>query len=352
MLEWENGHETTCRDTPSSFRRMKPAVCLAWACALASVLGAASDHFDGAKFFNPTGVHKLSPLDIAKLLWKMPEYRPVPVTPSVPPAEVASGVRATWVGHSTFLVQTREMNFLTDPIWSERASPFSWIGPKRCAAPGVRFEDLPRIDAVFVSHNHYDHMDEATLKRLNEKWTPVFFVPLGNGVLLRGWGIKNIVEMDWWGEKEFRGTKIVCVPAQHFSRRLPFGEDKALWSGWMVEAKAGKFYFAGDTGYFSGFKEIRRRLGAPDWAALPIGAYFPPEMFQALHLNPEQAVRAMEDLGAREGIAMHFDTFALTLEPQDEPPARLRKALRDGSVSEDRFWIPRHGESRAFGAAR
>jgi N-acyl-phosphatidylethanolamine-hydrolysing phospholipase D len=181
----------------------------------------------------------------------------------------------TWVGHSTLLVQLNGVNFLTDPNWGARASPVSWTGPRRLSPPGLAFEDLPRIDVVIISHDHYDHLDLGTVKRLAETHNPLFLVPLG----LKAWfsenGISRVEELDWWQEREYRDVRFVCVPAQHFSQRTLWDGNTRLWASWAVLSGERRLYFGGDTGYFAGFKEAGARLGPFDVAAIAIGAYLP-----------------------------------------------------------------------------
>jgi N-acyl-phosphatidylethanolamine-hydrolysing phospholipase D len=254
----------------------------------------------------------------------------------------------TWVGHSTLLVRMDGVTFLTDPIWSERASPLSFAGPKRRVPPGVPFESLPPVDFVVVSHAHYDHLDLPTLRRLTNGRT-VFLVPLGLGALLEREGIRPVRELDWWDETRVGEAAIHCVPARHWSQRTPFDRDETLWSGWVVRGAAHRFYFAGDTGYTTSFREIGARLGPFDLAGLPIGAYEPAAMMQTVHLNPEEAAQAALDLGARRVVGVHWGTFDLTDEPLGEPPVRFRAAATAAGLDDDEAWVLATGETRAFG---
>jgi N-acyl-phosphatidylethanolamine-hydrolysing phospholipase D len=255
----------------------------------------------------------------------------------------------TWVGHATLLVQMGHRTFLTDPIWSDRPSPVSFVGPERFVAPGVRMEDLPPIDFVLVSHNHYDHLDLPSLVALAARRPETrFFVPLGNGALLREEGIENVHELDWGDTREVGEVTVHCLPAQHWSARGLGDERRALWSSWAVTHAERRFYFGGDTGYFSGFAAIGAALGPFDLAAVPIGAYEPSAMMRESHLNPEQAVRAALDVGARRMLGMHFGTFDLSDEPIDEPPKRFRaEAALRGHPAGD-AWILDVGETRPF----
>jgi N-acyl-phosphatidylethanolamine-hydrolysing phospholipase D len=252
----------------------------------------------------------------------------------------------TWIGHSTVLVQMDGVTFLTDPIWSERASPFDFAGPKRVVPPGVTFDALPPIDFAVVSHSHYDHTDVPTLVRLAATGTR-FLVPLELGRLLRAAGIDDVEELDWWESRTIGEVTVTCTPAQHWSARSLGDRNETLWSGWTVQGPTRRFYYAGDTGYFPGFAEIGARLGPIDVAALPIGAYAPPAMMRAHHLNPEEALRAASDVGAKHVLGVHYGTFDLTDEPFDEPPSRLHAAAsaqgRDTTV-----WTPPIGETREW----
>ena len=254
----------------------------------------------------------------------------------------------TWIGHATVLVQIEGVNILTDPQWSERASPVSWGGPRRLSPPGLRFEDLPRIDVVLISHDHYDHLDRDTVKRLAATYDPLFLVPLG----LKAWfaenGMTRVEEMDWWQEREYRALKFVCVPAQHFSQRTLTDANQRLWASWSVLSPERRFYFSGDTGYFTFFKEIGQRLGPFDVAALAIGAYLPPEMMKFVHLTPEEAVQAFIDLKAGALLGIHWGTFDLTDEPLGEPPQRLLAEIRRRNIDSSRAWIFKIGETRPW----
>ncbi len=255
----------------------------------------------------------------------------------------------TWIGHATLLVQMDHVTFLTDPNWSDITSPVSFTGPPRLVPPGVALEDLPPIDFVLVSHNHYDHLDLPTLRALAERdGSTRFFVPLANGELLRDAGIANVQELDWGDTAGVEGVVVHCLPAQHWSRRGVFDERKALWSSWAVTGEERRFYFAGDTGYFDGFKAIGARLGPFDLAAVPIGAYEPREMMRDAHVNPEEAVAVGVDVAGKRLLGVHFGTFDLADEPLDEPPVRMRTAGRAQGLSDEDVWILDIGETRAF----
>ena len=262
-----------------------------------------------------------------------------------PSRQTDSARQAIWVGHSTVLVTIDGINVLTDPVFSDRASPVSFAGPKRVVPPAVTIDDLPQIDAVVISHSHYDHLDLPSLTALHARQDQVtFLVPLGLKELLQGAGISNVIELDWWEEVMVGEVKFTATPVRHWSSRTPFDRNQTLWSGWMVNFPDYAFYFAGDTGYTDDFIETRERLGAPDLAAIPIGAYDPREFMKASHMNPEEAVQAFEDLQASQAIAVHWGTFKLTLEPLAEPPQRLRDELARKQLEADQFVALTHGQ--------
>jgi len=252
----------------------------------------------------------------------------------------------TWIGHSTMLVRMDGVTFITDPIFSERASPVGFAGPKRLVPPGVPLSELPPIDFVLVSHDHYDHADTDSLRTLAERGAR-FVVPLELGELIRSVG-GYPVELDWWQSVTIGDVRIHCVPSQHFSGRSLTDGNTRLWAGWVVEGPTRRFYHAGDTGYFSGFADIGARFGPIDLAAIPIGAYDPPSIMRGVHLNPEEAVQAAHDLRARRVVGMHFGTFDLTDEAPDEPPRRFHAAAARLGFDDDHAWILKVGETRRW----
>jgi N-acyl-phosphatidylethanolamine-hydrolysing phospholipase D len=259
----------------------------------------------------------------------------------------------TWIGHATLLVQMEHLTFLTDPIWSNRPSPVRWFGPNRFVKPGLSIEKLPKIDFVLISHNHYDHLDLPTLRRLAERNPETkFFVPLGNAELLRKNGIEQVQELDWGETASVGRATIHCLSAQHWSKRSLRDTNKALWSSWAVTGPERRFYFSGDSGYYKGFAEIGEKLGPFDLAAVPIGAYEPSAMMRSSHMNPEEAFQAAVDLQAQRALAIHFGTFNLSDEPIDEPPLRFRAAAQEAqqgtSLDSDNAWIMSVGETREF----
>lgn len=314
---------------------------------------ARSDHFDGSHYFNPGHTPSKGFWSVLKWRWTAdPKKWPVkvenksyaPRLQSLGPGEVA----ITFVNHATVLVQTESFNFLTDPVWSERVSPFTWIGPKRAREPGLDFDKLPTIHAVLVSHNHYDHLDLETLKRLNQKFKPQFYVGLGDGKLLNENGIENVHEMDWWQTNEIGGAKITFMPAMHWSGRWLNDRFKCLWGSYGIDVQGRKIYFAGDTGYADHFIKIRERWGSPDLAFLPIGAYEPRWFMKDYHMNPEEAVRAFLDLAAKKALGIHFGTFQLTDEGIDEPTQHLKEAMVKSGVAPEAFRALDQGESWVF----
>jgi L-ascorbate metabolism protein UlaG (beta-lactamase superfamily) len=254
----------------------------------------------------------------------------------------------TWVGHATLLLQVGGVNILTDPQWSARASPLSFAGPRRVTAPGLRFEDLPPIHLVLISHDHYDHLDVATVKRLAGAHRPRFLVPLGLKAWFADIGITDVEELDWWESRMLRGITLTCVPAQHFSGRTPWERNRRLWSGWTIAGGDRRAYFAGDTGYYEGLKEIGERLGPFDLAAIPIGAYLPPNIMRPSHTSPEEALRALADVRGKVFVPVHWGTFDLADEPIEEPPKRLAAEARRLGLGPDRVWLLQHGETRRW----
>ena len=260
-----------------------------------------------------------------------------------------SAPTVTWIGHATLLVQMEHVTFLTDPTWSNRPSPVPLLGPSRYVEPGLEIDDLPPIDFVVISHNHYDHLDLPTLRTLAERNPETqFYVPLGNASLLQEQGIDKVEELDWGQTALYKGVTIHCLPSQHWSKRSLTDDHKALWSSWAVTGSDRRFFFAGDTGYFSGFEAIGSRLGPFDLVALPIGAYAPRAMMRESHMNPEEALLAAIDLQASRAVAIHFGTFDLSDEPLAEPPLRFRNAARNSELGEESAWILNSGETREF----
>jgi L-ascorbate metabolism protein UlaG (beta-lactamase superfamily) len=342
------------------FRVLGPLLVVLGGIAVASCMGPVprhdgppSEHFDGRRFFNDPPVSKGF---LEFMRWRLTrepsdewQVDLVPPEAPVPPARVhGDALRVTFVNHATVLIQTRGLNLLTDPIWSERASPSRHIGPRRHLPPGVAFADLPPIDAVLISHNHYDHMDLPTLQLLAERDDPLFLVPLANCAYFRSIPTKRCMEFDWWEFSDaLPALRIHAVPAAHWSRRGLFDTNRALWSGWVIEG-AHRVYFAGDTGYGDHFAAIRARLGPPDLALLPIGAYLPRWFMAAQHISPGEAVLAADILGADLSMAMHYACFPLADDGQWQPLQELEALLLDRKDRERVFWTPAHGEYRRW----
>ena len=306
-----------------------------------------TDHFDGRQFFNPSGAQGQPVWMVPRMLLTPRTRWPsrIPVEPRRPPTIGPDDVVVTFVGHATFLIQVASTNLLTDPVYSERASPVSFAGPRRVRGPGVRFDDLPGISLVLLSHNHYDHCDLGTLRALDRRFHPQLVTPIGNGRLLRSAGIGQVEEIDWWQSASATPVPVTLMPAQHFSARNMFDRNRALWGGFLIEAAGRRILFAADTGYGPHFREIAARLGRVDLALLPIGAYEPRWFMKDIHMNPAEAVQAHLDLAARRSIAMHFGTFQLTPEGIDEPVRELAKALRERGLPAEQFRTAAVGES-------
>jgi L-ascorbate metabolism protein UlaG (beta-lactamase superfamily) len=291
-------------------------------------------HFDGKRFYNPDAPQAAGFWDV--LRWKLssrPEKSPrfiADVEQSIPPQRVeGSELRVTLVNHSTVLLQQLGMNILTDPIWSERTSPVAWAGPKRRRAPGVAWENLPPIDIVLLSHNHYDHMDLPTLRRLASRGDSTFVVPVGCAALLRSEKIGPVRELDWGEGLGLKGCTIHSVPAFHFSSRWLHDRNKTLWCGYVTECQERVVYFAGDTAFGPHFEQIREKFGRPRLALLPIGAYLPRWFMSPVHMGPEDAVRVHQILGAETSIAIHHGTFQLADDGIDTPKKELVASAKD-----------------------
>jgi L-ascorbate metabolism protein UlaG (beta-lactamase superfamily) len=317
-----------------------------------------SDHFDGNRFFNPTLPKGFAPsMRSAFKMARAPRSRwPAWVenkgVPRLNETLAADDIAITFVNHATFLIQTGGIAMLTDPVWSERASPFSRIGPRRVRQPGVALASLPAIDLVLLSHNHYDHLDIATLTQLRQRFAPRVLAAAGDARVLAPLGWKEMRELDWWDAVVINDAlKVTFVPAQHFSARGLFDRQASLWGGYVIESGGRRLYFGGDSGYASHFVDIRARLGSPEIALLGIGSYEPRWFMQPIHMNPAEAVRAHRDLGSRQSIGMHFGTFQLSAEAIDQPQADLARALRESGIPESEFVTLQEGETRIYRAA-
>ena len=254
----------------------------------------------------------------------------------------------TWIGHATVLIQVDGKNILTDPHFSERASPVQWAGPKRAVPPGISLHELPVIHMVLISHDHYDSLDKESIRMLRARRGgdhTVFFVPLG----LKGWfehlGVQNVMELDWWDRQERIGLEVVAVPLRHWSKRSLFSRNETLWAGWAVLSPRFRFLFVGDSGYGAMFQSIGEALGPFDLAAIPIGAYEPRWFMRTHHMNPEEAVQVHLDVRSRKSLAIHWGTFVLTDEPLDRPPEELEEAKKRAGIADEAFVVLKHGET-------
>jgi L-ascorbate metabolism protein UlaG (beta-lactamase superfamily) len=307
-----------------------------------------SDHFDGERFFNPSLANGRPVSAVPKMLReaRTPWPRRVPVERRRPAVHESSAwATLTFVGHSTFVIQAGGITILTDPVFSERASPLSFLGPRRVRAAAVAIDHLPHVDLVLLSHNHYDHCDLPSLRAIARKFDPLLVTPLHNGRLARAAGFRRVEELDWWEQATTASVPITVTPAQHFSARTPFDRNRALWGSFVVEVDEGRLFFGGDSGYAPHFVEIRERLGAVDLALLPIGAYEPRWFMQDIHMNPQEAVQAHVDLGAARSVGMHFGTFQLTTEAIDEPVRALECARRAHGLDAETFVTLDFGDS-------
>ncbi len=309
-----------------------------------------SDHFDGTRFFH--GEQDYSFADMLKWMLTMnpakwPKWIEDEKWPP-PPEQAGKGeLRITHINHATFLIQMDGINILTDPIWSERSSMVSWAGPKRVRAPGVKMADLPRIDIILISHDHYDHLDLVTLKQLVKNHSPEILVGLGIKELLVSQGFTKVTEMDWWQRYESspNDLKVIFVPSRHSSGRGLFDKNKTLWGGFVIEAPTGNVYFAGDTAYGNFLSDIQQRFGQFRLALLPIGAYEPRWFMKMQHMSPEDAVQAHKLLNIRQSIGMHFGTFGgHNDEEVDAHEKDLKVALKKHDVSEAEFFVLGFGE--------
>ena len=317
------------------------------------VRGQSSDHFDGKRFHNldengDHGIFDLLRWQTGRLFGKRGAWSSYKDYPAgvAPPARVEGGnLRVTFVGHATMLIQAGGMNILTDPVWSKRVSPLSFIGPKRVRPPGLRFEDLPPIHAVLISHNHYDHLDVPTLRRLAETHQPRIFIGLGNNKLLKEKKIAGASELDWWQSSDLpNGVRITSVPARHWSGRGIRDRNETLWGGYVIESSAGTIYFAGDTGFGTHFERIAERFPAIRLALLPIGAHLPRWFMQQNHMSPEDAVRAHQVLRPKTSLGIHFGTFPLADEGERQPVEELRRAMQ--GFNDSAFDVLAFGEGR------
>ena len=313
--------------------------------------GPVSDHFDGERFFYPGGPPDKSLGELFRMIRDARRERepwPVdpPTLPCPPPPARVEGLRVSLIGHSTFLVQTQGVNLLTDPVWSERAGPWGWLGPRRVTPPALDIDALPPLDAILLTHNHYDHMDLATLARLAKTRPCPVWTPLGNDTILRRHDRSiDARALDWGQSAQIGALRVTLEPALHWSARGRNDRRMALWGSFVVAGATGTIFYAGDTGYGDGslFPEIAARHGKMRLALLPIGAYAPRWFMREQHCDPEEALAIFAALGAEQAIACHWGTFRLTSEPYHEPPRRLAEALARAGIPAERFLAPPPG---------
>ncbi|THF50172.1 MBL fold metallo-hydrolase [Allorhizobium terrae] len=316
--------------------------------------GPISDHFDGTRFYNPGGILPLGFADV--LRWKLngqksrwPKRVDLPSGVAVPAKTVdGNGLRVTMIGHASILIQVCGLNILVDPVWSERVSPVSFAGPKRVVEPGVRFAELPPIDLVLVTHNHYDHLDIKTLDRLHHAFHPLFITPLGNDrIIHKGVPLANIKAVDWGDHVDIaEGVRITAEPSHHWSARGMNDRCMALWAAFVISTPVGRIYHIGDTGFHDGinYRAAAEKYGDFRLAILPIGAYEPRWFMRGQHQNPEEAVEGFQLCKAAFAVGHHFATFQLTDEPMMEPVEHLAEALSKAGIAKERFRPLRAGE--------
>jgi L-ascorbate metabolism protein UlaG (beta-lactamase superfamily) len=326
-----------------------------WISSMKTYAGPVSDHFDGLHFFDPDGS---PPKSLGEVLrWQLgsdrqratwPDWAPSPHADTPPPRVSGDHVRLSFVGHASWLIQTSGLNILVDPVWSMRASPVSFAGPKRHNDPGIAFEALPKIDIVLVSHGHYDHLDVATLSKLASKFSPRVVTPLGNDVTMRSTDEAIRAEgFDWHQRVDLgQGVAVTLVPTRHWSARGLFDRNKALWASFVLETPAGKLYIVCDSGYGDGrhFRRVAEAHGPLRLAILPIGAYEPRWFMKDQHMNPSDAVKALADCGAAQALAHHHGTFQLTDEAIDAPVMALGEALDEAKVAREKFVALKPGQ--------
>lgn len=304
----------------------------------------------------PAPAHRLPLLKV--LRWLVAGIAPDPGFDAHVPADFAypnprtpldiARPHATWIGHDSFVLQLAGLRILTDPIFGDYAAPVPWPAMRRLRPAGLALAQLGPVDAVLLSHNHYDHLEAATVRALGER--AHWFVPLG----LKAWfarrGVQRVTELDWWQTVEFADrVQLTFTPAQHFSARGLFDRNRSLWGGWAVQGAARRVYFAGDTGYHERiFRDIGARLGPPDLALLPIGSYEPRSFMQSMHADPADAVQIHRDLGSRLSVGMHWGSFRLSAEPPQHPPWRLFQALQAAGEAPEKFRVLEHGQALNF----
>ncbi|MDX2469182.1 MAG: MBL fold metallo-hydrolase [SAR324 cluster bacterium] len=314
-----------------------------------------SPHFSDGRFHNlgPKDQKEVSFVTFAKYrLFNSPPDWPESVENVVGKTDLSpvagSGVKITLIRHATVLLQYNDLNVITDPMFSKRASPVSFAGPKMIREPAVSLENLPKIDLVLVSHSHYDHLDLPSLKKLQEKYQPTFLVGLGLKSFLEAEGLHNVVELDWFEAHSFKDATIHFLPAQHFSARTPWGQNQTLWGSFFIEAGNKKVYFAGDTAMGPHFEMTKEKLGAPDVSLLPIGAYEPRWFMKTHHINPVEAVQAHQILASKQSLAMHYQSIPLAYDRLEQPAEDLKNAIEGANLRAGEFDTPDFGESHFY----
>ncbi len=333
------------------------AVLLA-ACGAGPSSGPDSDHHDAEGYRNVDGSRVNPPLGaVFDFSWSMWRAKRPAVPDSLRQVAPDLGLlqrnrtenTVTWIGHSTVLLQMGALNVLTDPVFGKRASPLSWWGPKRRTEPGLTIAELPKIDVVVISHDHYDHLDEASVKAILARDDPQFVVPLGIDMLLREWGARRVVGLDWWQathvDSRTSGIDVMLVPTHHWSQRTLFDRNKRLWGGFVLDALDFKVFFAGDTAYDGTFRQIGELFGPFDLALIPIGSYQPRDFMAPQHVDPAEAVKIHQDVQAEQSIAIHWGTFDLALEQLDDPRQALIAAEQAAGLSDGAFVTFRPGET-------
>ena len=323
---------------------------LGWGLSAPGYSGPTSSHFDGTQFANTEQTPLPGPLKgiqmmttETRLAW---EHRQVASQPAPPERVFGEDLQVTFINHATVLIQTAGLNILTDPIWSERCSASQWVGPRRFHDPPFPLDELPPIDIVLISHNHYDHLDINTLQWLAEHHNPKVYAGLGNGAVLRPLGLDTF-ELDWGQRVEHGAVTLTGTETRHFSSRGAFDQMRTLWLGFAIETPGGAIYFGGDTGYGKHFTETGRTHGPFRLALLPIGAYAPKWFMGPIHQDPAEAVQAHLDLRAQTSVGIHFGTFQLTFEGQDEPVRALAAARDEAGLPPEAFRALLPGEGFA-----